>query len=293
MNLCPICQTSGIPCFISGGYRMYRCGKCSTAYVWPMPSSEQLKEFYATFHSSLKEGGYYDEVEERMQLDFPHKISQISSEINGNLKLLDVGCGKGYFIKACQENGIDAVGIDLSKSGVEYAQNNLGVNATLGDLSEMSGWDEKFDVVTLWATIEHLPDPSQILDNIWEVLKPGGYIFLDTGIGYDWLDRRLPGCNQWYDPPQHLFVFSLKGVQSLLKQSNFSTLKIDTHYERSAIRKWIKIMRNAVSAISLDTISKICCLKNDTFEFRRYPLGHLMSISAKKCVKPSGTIYKC
>jgi len=39
------------------------------------------------------------------------------------------------------------------------------------------------------ATIEHLPDPIGMLRNIRDVLKPGGRIFVDTGIGADWLDR--------------------------------------------------------------------------------------------------------
>ena len=40
-----------------------------------------------------------------------------------------------------------------------------------------------FDVVTFWATIEHLPDPGAMLRHIFDILKPGGRLFLDTGIG--------------------------------------------------------------------------------------------------------------
>src|SRR5205823_1984563 len=107
-----------------------------------------------------------------------------------------------------------------------YAVNELNVNATVGDLSREKSSLGTFDVVTFWATIEHVPDPSAMLRHIHEVLKPGGRLFLDTGVGADWLDRLLPGVVQWYNPPQHLFVFSFDGMRKCLRSAGFQTIAI-------------------------------------------------------------------
>ena len=186
---------------------MFRCGGCRTAFVEPMPSAQFLTDFYNRFHASADAGGWYDEVEARMQADFPAKIALVQCYTQGRPgRLLDVGCGKGFFVKACQEAGIEAEGIDLSQSGVDYATKVLNVKAVCAQLGDWQP-DGLFDTATFWATIEHLSAPVQMLADIQRVLRPGGLLLLDTGIGNDWLDRTLPGVVQWYDPPQHLFVF--------------------------------------------------------------------------------------
>ncbi|MCP4975164.1 MAG: class I SAM-dependent methyltransferase [Maribacter sp.] len=244
----------------------------------------ELKEFYSQFHKDQSAGGYYDEVEDRMQSDFPQKIRSIQFHLGHNkFSLLDVGCGKGYFVKACRDFGISATGIDRSDTGIRFASEQLGLNLTCGDLhSHKDTLSEQYDVVTFWATIEHLSDPEQMLEDIMTVLKPGGYVFLDTGIGNDWLDHLLPGRVQWFDPPQHLFVFSINGIRKLFDNLHYEVVHIDKYYERTYIRRWMKIVHNLIACIALGSVSKALFLHQNIFEFRRYPLGNLMSIVARK-----------
>src|ERR1041385_1749887 len=101
---CRICGCLSRPAFMAGEHRMYRCDACGTAFVHPVPSSQQLAEFYARFHLSTAEGGNYDEVEGRIQADFPAKVELLRRHAgDGKLRLLDVGCGKGFFLKACAQ----------------------------------------------------------------------------------------------------------------------------------------------------------------------------------------------
>ena len=59
---CPICQSPTHSAFTSGGYRMYRCVECKTAFVAPQPDAGQLRTFYSEFHRSDDEGGWYDQL---------------------------------------------------------------------------------------------------------------------------------------------------------------------------------------------------------------------------------------
>ncbi len=143
------------------------------------------------------------------------------------LKLLDVGCGKGFFIESCIKNKINAIGIDVSKSGVDYAVNILKVKAEQIDIVNFSKRidnQNSYDVITLWATIEHLPNPQEVFNAIFTCLKPGGLFFLDTGLGNDRFEKFLSGHSQWFDAPQHLFVYSVEGLKILLGNAGFNIL---------------------------------------------------------------------
>lgn len=279
---CAICGGESFPWFTAGSFRMYRCGLCRTTQVLPTPSDDFLRDFYARFHLELDQGGGYELFEGRMARDFAAKVGRIRQRTGpGPVRLLDVGCGKGFFVKACRDTNIDATGIDLSSSAIEYARNTLGLALHEGTIEDRAGVLGLFDVVTFWATIEHLPDPLRTLRTIRTVLKPGGLLFLDTGIGADSLDNLLPGCTQWYDPPQHLFVFSREGVRTALEKSGFKDVTVDPCFERSGWRKLARQCRNYAVAAMLRAVATLGRLHDGPFKFTRYPLGNLMFITAR------------
>ena len=155
---CPICRSTDTPVhFEASEHRFYKCQKCRTAFVWPQPTAEDLFRFYDRYHKSDDSGGVYDKVESRMQVDFAGRISRIRAASGGkDIRLLDVGCGKGYFVKACVDAGIKAEGCDLSASGIAFATEKLGVKATVGDLSVLKSSLEKFDVITFFEVHNYL-----------------------------------------------------------------------------------------------------------------------------------------
>ncbi|CAN5804943.1 hypothetical protein BH11PLA1_BH11PLA1_17620 [soil metagenome] len=284
---CPICVGPSGPGFVSGSYRMYACSTCRSAFVAPTPSDATLAEFYSNYHLSDDSGGMYDVLEARMQADFPHKVAMVKNLLpaprNGKPgTILDVGCGKGYFVKACVDAGLDAQGCDLSDTGVRFARERLSIRATQGLISDLKETLGQFDVVTFWATIEHLPDPVGTLLDIASVIKPGGRLLMDTGIGADWLDRLLPGRNQWYDPPQHLFVFSGPGLRAAAERAGFIVESHDHNYTRSRRRAVLKTIRNAVLAGGLRAAATLGRMHLDGFIATRYPVGNVQLMVARK-----------
>lgn len=261
---------------------MYACETCRTAFCWPQPADDELEAFYHRFHASDEEGGRYDEVEPRMQEDFPAKLDLVKRTTFANPgRILDIGCGKGFFARACLDVGFDIEGIDVSGAAVRYAREQLGIRTHHGTIDAMKNTLGVFDTVTLWATIEHLPRPWETLSAVSTVLRPGGYLFVDTGRGGDWLDRLLPGKVQWYDPPQHLYVFSESGLRMLVEGAGFEIVQFDGCFERSAIRKVTRATRAFAIALALRATSSLTAMSAGHFEFTRYPLGNLMSIVAR------------
>jgi SAM-dependent methyltransferase len=279
---CPICGAGSRAVFVAGDHRMYRCIACRTAFVDPMPSAEFLERFYAQFHRTLEEGGGYELFEGRNAADFPAKIALVRAHLGpGAHRLLDVGCGKGHFVRACLDRGFDARGIDLSATAVAEACAATGGRAVCGRLEEHCDSLGVFDAVTFWATIEHLPDPIATLRAIRRAVRPGGLVFLDTGVGDDWLDRLLPGFVSWYDPPQHLFVFSTTGLERALAAAGFGLVSLDACFERTRARRAARIGRALVAAAGLRAVATVARLRPGALGFTRFPLGNPMLAVAR------------
>jgi len=281
-NRCPVCDCRADLYVWLAEHKMYRCTECKTAFVYPTPSKSALDDFYDRFHRGASEGGWYDDVENRMKSDFLAKVNTIFRFAGASALVLDVGCGKGAFVRACLDRKLEAEGVDISRSAVKYANETAGVPAYVVDLSEERGEKGKYDLVTLWATIEHLASPEKMLQGIRWVLRDGGHLVLDTGIGDDWLDRLLPGVVQWYDPPQHLFVFSRQGICRLLEDNGFEVVSIETCFERSALRRIVRIARGACAGTLLRGAASLSRLKMTPPYFTRFPIGNLMQIVAKR-----------
>ena len=92
-------------------------------------------------------------------------------------KLLDVGCGAGYFSRLMAEDGADVTGIDLSEKMVEYAH-MLGGGPSYETLDAISIGDrfkpQTFDIATSCVALQDMAEPAKALVAIHTVLRPGG-----------------------------------------------------------------------------------------------------------------------
>ncbi|HEY9584309.1 MAG TPA: DUF4910 domain-containing protein [Candidatus Paceibacterota bacterium] len=116
-------------------------------------------------------------------------------------KLLDLGCGDGSFVKYCKSRGIEATGIDIN-NGVNFERDRLPYK------------DNSFDIVFMYAVIEHITDPSNILTEIKRVLSNNGVIVLIT-----------PNFDQapiiFYDDPTHVKPYNPTNLSYLMKLFGF------------------------------------------------------------------------
>jgi 2-polyprenyl-6-hydroxyphenyl methylase/3-demethylubiquinone-9 3-methyltransferase len=124
-------------------------------------------------------------------------------------RVLDVGCGGGLLTEAMAAEGSQVTGIDLSEQLIDIARLHLlesGLQADYRMISAEAMAAEQpagFDAVTCMEMLEHVPDPQAILQACFDVLKPGGRLFLSTinrtpaafalaVVGAEYLARLLP-----------------------------------------------------------------------------------------------------
>lgn len=115
---------------------------------------------------------------------FIHQVEILNRHLSiRNARVLDIGCGGGLFLSLLKEQGADVTGIELSDSRAQYAKTRHGLEIQKRPIEE-EYWRRdragQFDAVTLWDVIEHVNYPFQTVQSAADVLKPGGFLLIDT-----------------------------------------------------------------------------------------------------------------
>jgi SAM-dependent methyltransferase len=97
----------------------------------------------------------------------------------GPLRILDVGCGAGGMLELLARYG-QVTGVDSSAELVEFCHRRGFTNVVLGDAYGLPAGDGSVDLVTLFDTIEHIPDDRRALSECRRVLAPDGRLFIST-----------------------------------------------------------------------------------------------------------------
>ncbi|HEX7064119.1 MAG TPA: class I SAM-dependent methyltransferase [Bacillales bacterium] len=107
-------------------------------------------------------------------------------------RVLDISCGVGYgtqmIAKTCKKEADSVVGVDVNKDALDYGRGRyhhpliewVEADALDDGLPEKLG---VFDTILSFETIEHLADEQIFINNIWDMLKPGGTLILSTPFG--------------------------------------------------------------------------------------------------------------
>jgi SAM-dependent methyltransferase len=90
-------------------------------------------------------------------------------------RVLDVGCGAGWSTLLFAERGYDATGIDLNPAAFEPPSHSR-LTLLEGSALSIPFPDASFDLVTAYQTLEHVPDPGQMLGEMLRVVRPGGVV---------------------------------------------------------------------------------------------------------------------
>jgi len=156
------------------GLPMAECLNCGLLFV----KDVSIKQLRSDTDESLDE--YYTEISTEKS-KFNYCLNLIKSFLDhqnrkmAGQRLLDIGCGDGYFISLCQNLGIDSYGYDISPAVVDYAKRKgLKVFAALNKITD------KFDIITMFDVLEHMENPRCELEDLAKLLKDNGLIFIET-----------------------------------------------------------------------------------------------------------------
>lgn len=219
MPRCYVCDTpAGKYSFaVNEVYSIIQCHNCGLEYTSPVPTDEQLERFYSNY-SDVRADIRIVELNARSHLDTLSQFGWTSES-----RVLDFGAGKGTFVDIAGDN---CYGVEIGHS------NNLRIK---GSIEESAEGFEKWDFITMWGVLEHLPNPKQILSCLSTHLRSGGFVALTT--------VNAEGLMPYYfKPPEHLSYWTSRSFKMLADECNLRVVKEEPYN------------MNQLSAIYLDRL---------------------------------------
>jgi len=163
---CILCNSSNRTILIQiGDWNIYKCADCGLDFLDPRLDQDELQDLYRNDYFS----SHYDEA---LKIDSPEMKRRISQEkhriklfrgLKRHGKVLDIGCGMGYFLHIGRIYGYEVEGIDVSDDSASYVRNELKIPVTTGSIEEINFKDDSIDIITIWHILEHTPDPRKHL----------------------------------------------------------------------------------------------------------------------------------
>jgi len=204
---CCVCGIDGVPVYRLPPFGVVRCPVCDLVFVSPRLSAQALQRLYD--EPGYFEGGVYGAQSAwspAMVLQRTWTAGRLSAVARLSRppgRLLEIGSGYGLFLAAARTAGYDVRGVELSHTGAEHARTRLGLDVFCGQLADAPA--EQADVVCLWDTLEHVPDPLLFLRDVGRRLAPGGVFALSIPY-FSSVPAQLLRSRWWtLKPEQHIW----------------------------------------------------------------------------------------
>jgi len=214
-----------------GTFAYWICTNCTLEFLDPMPSGEELMAFYPqesyyayTTDITKPDPAWKRTIRAVLFLEYATKDP--SFERPG--RMLDVGCGNGWFIYDMKQKGWDVKGVEPSKVAAEAGRRMGNLDIHHGDLISAGYPADSFDYIRFNHSFEHIPNPVETLQEVRRVLKPGGKALIGVP-NIASLTAKLFG-KYWYylGAPVHTFNYSGKTLADLVSKQGFN--KVETKY---------------------------------------------------------------
>jgi 2-polyprenyl-3-methyl-5-hydroxy-6-metoxy-1,4-benzoquinol methylase len=245
LNECPVCSASNLKnhkvikdySVSKESFNIMICENCNFQFTNPRPDQNEIGKYYQSddyiSHSDKANSpiNFIYKLARKYALASKRKlINTIAKQRKG--RILDYGCGTGYFLETMKDDGWKTYGIEPNEKAREIAKGKAKINKSIDELNIKN---KKFDIITLWHVLEHIHDINNTIKILKTILKEKGKIIVavpniesyeHTIFKEDWAA---------YDVPRHLYHFSQETMKTLmlkhgLKVKKVYPMKLDAYY---------------------------------------------------------------
>jgi 2-polyprenyl-3-methyl-5-hydroxy-6-metoxy-1,4-benzoquinol methylase len=245
---------------VSGIWSFRECNECGHLWLDPRPIGEDIGRLYASYYthgvergSPLQGNGFWPMCRrgvleaygylgvarsstERLLGRAMHFVPPVWDECEEIVRsvpgpprgrLLDVGCGDGYFLRVMQELGWTVQGLEPDPRAAGFARAH-GLEILEMPIERAPLDRNGFDAITMSHVIEHVPDPVAVLSDARRALKPGGILLVSTPNANSW-GHSMFGPS-WYplEPPRHFHIFRPENLAACAERAHLQVVDLRT-----------------------------------------------------------------
>lgn len=217
-------------------YRILKCVRCGLIFSSPILSFEKQASFYK---ESLC--NYKDQIPYLIKTYF-NIIKEIRNDLPKNPKVLEVGCGSGFFIQALVDLGLtkNVFGVEPSSKMVlqadSWLKNKIKINVFKSNLYRKNS----FDLILCFHTLDHMVDPQEFIKGAYSLLKKNGYVVVVVH-NTQGLSVKLFGEKSAIFDIEHIYLFNKKTLREIFLRGNFKLVRVFDLVNNYPINYWIKM----------------------------------------------------
>ena len=201
---CNLCERTDVEVIATRGrdekpLRTVICIHCGLVWTDPRPSSESTRRFYTDEYRLAYKATYTPKRKHVIHetLRGLKRAEDIDDILQPDMRLLDAGCGGGFFLYALNRRGVQVSEIEPNNGFGSFATTELGLPVKSGFVQDVTFPKESFGIITLHHVLEHLEDPVGILRRLCGRLKPNGFLVIE-----------VPNVEATYHAPHNRFHIS-------------------------------------------------------------------------------------
>jgi len=256
-------------------YQLVKCNQCRLYFSSPRPGAADLVSEY----SKLSDDIYKQELAGRIRTFQKSLNNLLKYKSNGSL--LDVGCSIGVFLSEAKKKGFKVFGIEPSSWAVKKAKTLFKLSIKQGTYKQVSKFNQKFDVVTLWDVIEHVDDPLDMLKKCKSVLKPNGVLAFST-VDIGSFYAKLMGKKWPWLMRMHIYYFDKQSIRLYLKKAGLELISLKKYHHIVSLNYLLYKLKKINSFLYfLALLTKKTILLNKNI-YITFGLGDFMEVYAKK-----------
>lgn len=192
----------------------------------PRPEDDNLNAYYESedyISHSDSSNSLFDKIYQIVRnYTLRKKIKLINSFELSDKLMLDIGAGTGDFLVRCKNSGWKVEGVEPNKNARELAEHKLGTKLKT-QISELGS--EKYDVITMWHVLEHVPNLVDYASQLKGLLKANGTLVVAVPNHKSYDAANYGKFWAAYDVPRHLWHFSQKAIEMLFAKESMKVVK--------------------------------------------------------------------
>ena len=227
-------------------FTIVRCAKCGLLKLDPMPSEGELSRYYSEAYYAYQpfsKPNWLQRVKQRLNRS---PIPSHNPSFSRTGDFLDVGCGSGAYLSRMRELGWNVRGVEPGSYGANTGR-QAGFDIFQGTLLQAKFASESFDYVRSNHSFEHMPNPLEVLQEMYRILRPGGMLYIGVP-NVEGLAFRVFGRYWWYmGAPLHTYSYSPKTLSHLLGRVGFRVKSVyyNSNFESLSGSLQIYLNRNS------------------------------------------------
>lgn len=223
-----------------------QCRGCGLVFVHPQPSPEEIAAMYDEEYfteNSDEVGAHGPRAYMEMAAEGSQERKAAASRMDARLRryapnrgrLLEIGCGPGFFLAELTALGWTGAGLELSAFAARHAREQLGLEVTHGGVAAGVFPPETFQALFMGDVLEHLPAPLEALRAIREWLVPGGVAAIAVPSTLNLVSaklgmtayRSLGRCKTLRLPPYHLFEYTPDTLRAMIEAAGLRVQSVE------------------------------------------------------------------